>query len=57
MHYPEAGHFRPWLGNREDMVGSWIQTFDSIGKGVEGEWALAEGSIPLDNCRTIEGQA
>lgn len=44
------------IGNGEDTVSSWVQMFNSICEG-DDEWALAECSLLLDDCRTVEGQA
>lgn len=57
MHYQQAGHLGPVIGNGEDTVSSWVQMFNSICEGDDGEWALAVRSLPLDDCSTLEGQA
>lgn len=56
MRYQQEGHLDPMIGNGEDTVSSWVQMFNSICEG-DDEWALAERSLLLDDCRTVEGQA
>lgn len=46
----------PEIGNEEDMVSSLVQMFDSVCRGGEGEWALAECSFSLSDVGLLKGR-